>query len=231
MRTTWAGSSSDGRSRRRWRAPFSAFTRSIAGRRSEPKIATRGLTAEYERSGALPAEAPLYSDGDVALFADATERGRVERRRRRTAHADVYLAAHVARLADGDYLALLAYVEMNEAHERALQAIRTDVRDTRGVATCVQFGPRFLHSTGQGYKGGPNRGVFLQVTCDDEQDLPVPGQKYTFGVVKAAQARGDFTVLSERDRRALRVHLGPDVAAGLSVRALRAALWLGRRYE
>ena len=83
------------------------------------------------------------------------------------------------------------------------------------MATCLGFGPRFLHSTGQGYKGGPNSGVFLQITCDDALDLPVPGQKYTFGIVKAAQARGDFQVLAERNRRALRVHLGPDVAAGL----------------
>ena len=101
---------------------------------------------------------------------------------------------------------------MNEAHERVLQEIRHAVRDVRRVATCLEFGPRFLHSTGQAYKGGPNTGVFLQITCDDAVDLPVPGRKYTFGVVKAAQARGDFDVLMERDRRALRVHLGADVA-------------------
>ena len=96
------------------------------------------------------------------------------------------------------------------------------MRDAKTVATCLGFGPRFLHSTGQAYKGGPNSGVFLQVTCDDAEDLPVPGQKYTFGIVKAAQARGDFQVLAERKRRALRVHLGADVAAGL--RALDAAI-------
>jgi len=90
------------------------------------------------------------------------------------------------------------------------------------VATCLGFGPRFLHSTGQAYKGGPNRGVFLQITCDDARDLPVPGQRYTFGIVKAAQARGDFQVLAERERRALRVHLGPDVGKGLL--ALEAAV-------
>jgi hypothetical protein len=83
------------------------------------------------------------------------------------------------------------------------------------VATCLGFGPRFLHSTGQAYKGGPNSGVFLQITCDDAADLPVPGQKYTFGTVKAAQARGDFQVLAERKRRALRVHIGSDVNASL----------------
>src|SRR6202008_1301317 len=114
------------------------------------------------------------------------------------------------------------YIEMNEAHEAQLQKLRHAVRDRKHVATCLGFGPRFLHSTGQAYKGGPNSGVFLQITCDDEADIPVPGQKYTFGTVKAAQARGDFQVLAERDRRALRVHLGPDVAAGL--KALDAAI-------
>jgi hypothetical protein len=97
-----------------------------------------------------------------------------------------------------------------------LQAIRLAVRDAKRVATCLGFGPRFLHSTGQAYKGGPNTGVSLQITCDDAVELPVPGQKYTFGVVKAAQARGDFQVLAERDRRVLRAHLGPDVAASLA---------------
>ncbi len=104
---------------------------------------------------------------------------------------------------------------MNQAHERTLQTMRHAVRDHKRVATCLGFGPRFLHSTGQAYKGGPNTGVFLQITCDDAADLPIPGQKYTFGVVKAAQARGDFQVLAERGRRALRIHLGKDVGAGL----------------
>jgi transaldolase/glucose-6-phosphate isomerase len=105
---------------------------------------------------------------------------------------------------------------MTAAHEQALTQIRRDIRDTTRAATCVGFGPRFLHSTGQAYKGGPNTGVFLQITCDDAIDVPIPGQKYSFGVVKAAQARGDLTVLAERGRRALRVHLGDDVEAGLA---------------
>ena len=104
--------------------------------------------------------------------------------------------------------------------------MRRMIRDATRAATCVGFGPRFLHSTGQAYKGGPNSGVFLQITCDDAEDVPVPGQKYTFGVVKAAQARGDFGVLSERGRRLLRVHLPRDVDAGLQTlaRALEQAL-------
>ena len=137
-----------------------------------------------------------------------------------------YLKAHLNRLGAGDYFCLSAYVEMQAAHEQSLQGMRQAVRDAKRVATCLGFGPRFLHSTGQAYKGGPNSGVFLQVTCDDAADVPVPGRKYTFGVVKAAQARGDFEVLAERERRALRVHLGPDVAAGLATLqgAINAAL-------
>ena len=100
--------------------------------------------------------------------------------------------------------------------------MRLAVRDSRHVATCAEFGPRFLHSTGQAYKGGPDSGVFLQITADDAADLPVPGQKASFGVIKAAQARGDFDVLTERGRRALRVHLKGDLKAAL--KALDSAI-------
>jgi transaldolase/glucose-6-phosphate isomerase len=178
------------------------------------KIATRALTDEYQKTGSLPAEAPLFEGEGVKLFADPANTEAL-RQVAGAASLGAYLKAHLGRIGAGDYFALLAYVAMNEAHEAALQTSRHRVRDGRHVATCLGFGPRFLHSTGQAYKGGPNRGVFLQVTCDDARDLPVPGQKYTFGLVKAAQARGDFQVLAERGRRALRVHLGPDVAAGL----------------
>ncbi len=100
-----------------------------------------------------------------------------------------------------------------------LQATRTSIRDAKKVATVAEFGPRFLHSTGQAYKGGPNSGVFLQITADDAADLKVPGEKYSFSVVKAAQARGDFDVLAERGRRALRVHITGDLDAGMKTLA------------
>ena len=122
--------------------------------------------------------------------------------------------AHLDRLEPGEYFALLAYLEMNDAHRDELQVIRQQVLERRPVATTVGFGPRFLHSTGQAYKGGPDTGVFLQITCDDDEDLVIPGRGYTFGVIKAAQARGDFEVLAERGRRALRVHLGSDIQIG-----------------
>ena len=108
---------------------------------------------------------------------------------------------------------------MNSENELVLSEIRDRVLERTGAATCLGFGPRFLHSTGQAYKGGANNGVFLQITADDAFDVQVPGQKYTFGIVKAAQARGDFQVLLDRGRRALRVHLPADVPAGLRMLA------------
>ena len=178
------------------------------------KVATRKLTEEYEASGALRSESPFFESEGVRLFADAENASALmETSAEKTLGG--LLRAHLERLKSHDYFALLAYLEMNEAHEQILQQTRVAIRDAKQVATCLGFGPRFLHSTGQAYKGGPNSGVFLQVTCDEKDDLPVPGQKYTFGVVKAAQARGDFEVLSERGRRALRVHLGRDGSEGL----------------
>ncbi|MDQ2900894.1 MAG: bifunctional transaldolase/phosoglucose isomerase [Acidobacteriota bacterium] len=171
------------------------------------KIATKTLTTEYEQTGSLPPEKPIFEENGIQLFGD-NSLGQHD-------SLSGYLRAHVDRLREGDYFALLAYIQMNAEHEGILQSIRTGIRDSRKVATCLGFGPRFLHSTGQAYKGGPNTGVFLQITCDDAEDLAVPGQKYTFGTVKAAQARGDFEVLTERKRRALRVHLGKDVRKGL----------------
>jgi len=127
------------------------------------------------------------------------------------------LDSHLAHVIEDDYFAVLGYVEMNSETETLLQTIRNKVLARTGVATCLGFGPRFLHSTGQAYKGGANNGVFLQITSDDALDLVVPGQKYTFGVVKSAQSRGDFQVLLDRGRRALRVHLGADVKRGLKM--------------
>ena len=168
------------------------------------KIETRKLTDEFEKTGSLPKESPAFEDQGIKVFGDA-----------KGPTLEDALRAHLATIQPGDYFALLAYVERNDAHQNQLQGMRVRVRDGKRVATCLGFGPRFLHSTGQAYKGGPNTGVFLQITADDAQDIPVPGQKYTFGIVKAAQARGDLAVLLERGRRALRIHLGSDVEAGL----------------
>lgn len=189
------------------------------------KVATRTLTAGYEQTSALPPETPIFAAGGVKLFTDETNALVL---RQIVGHAPSlagYVQAHLNRLQAGDYFAVLGYIAMSDTYEQQLQAIRHVVRDRKHVATCLGFGPRFLHSTGQAYKGGPNSGVFLQITCENALDIPVPGQRYTFGVVKAAQARGDFHVLAERERRVLRVHLGWDVSAGLT--ALHAAIQQG----
>ena len=178
------------------------------------KDKTRALTDAYEKSHRLPEDAPMFRENGVALYADP--RNAAELGRHNTLAG--YLKSHFGRVhageKSGDYVALLAYIERNEAHTRALTEMRTRIRDKTRAATCLGFGPRFQHSTGQAYKGGPNSGVFLQITCDDPADIDVPGHSYSFGVVKAAQARGDLEVLVERGRRALRVHL-KDVDAGL----------------
>jgi transaldolase/glucose-6-phosphate isomerase len=179
------------------------------------KIATRSLTSEYEKTGALPAEKPILEEAGIKLFTDEINAAELAKATKDKSLAG-YLKAHLSRIKAGDYFAVLGYIQMNAEHEEALQVIRHAIRDSKHVATCLGFGPRFLHSTGQAYKGGPNTGVFLQITCDDSVQLPVPGQKYTFGVVKAAQARGDFQVLADRGRRALRVHLGSNLKAGLA---------------
>jgi transaldolase/glucose-6-phosphate isomerase len=159
------------------------------------KVVTRRLAGEYEQTGTLPDDEPALEDTDVTALLDE--------------------------LRDGDYFAILAFVEMNQAHRDALEAIRGIVRDRRKVATTVGFGPRYLHSTGQAHKGGPNSGVFLLITCDEPEDVPVPGQRYSFGTIKRLQARGDFEVLSSRGRRVLRVHM-KNVETGL--RALHRAI-------
>lgn len=152
------------------------------------KVVTRRLAGEYEKTGALSDDEPPLKGSDITALLD--------------------------QLRDGDYFAILAFIEMNEAHRHALDAIRGVVRDRKKVATTVGFGPRYLHSTGQAHKGGPNSGVFLVITSDAAQDLPVPDQRYSFGTIERLQARGDFEVLSSRGRRVLRVHL-KDVEKGL----------------
>ncbi|HEX8736340.1 MAG TPA: bifunctional transaldolase/phosoglucose isomerase [Pyrinomonadaceae bacterium] len=179
------------------------------------KIEARKLTEEYEEKGELPPETPFYETGGIKLFTSEKYAAELDAYVGGEKSLRKYLEAHVAHLQENDYFAVLAFVEMNAENEKLLQSIREQILASKLVATCLGFGPRFLHSTGQAYKGGANNGVFLQITSDDAEDFPVPEQKYTFGVVLAAQARGDFQVLLDRDRRALRVHLGADVRGGL----------------
>jgi len=178
------------------------------------KIEARKITDQFELTGSLPNESPFFEEAGISLFSNDANVAALDAILGSERSLAGYLNAHVSQLGKDDYFALLAYVEMSAENERLLQGIREIVLERTLAATCLGFGPRFLHSTGQAYKGGANNGVFLQITSDDAVELAVPGQKYTFGVVKAAQARGDFQVLLDRDRRALRVHIGN----GLTVR-------------
>jgi len=182
------------------------------------KIETRALTNAYEETGKLPASEPFLSDAGVKVFATEAYAATLKGAAASQTLVGI-LKAHLDQIHAGDYFAALAYLPMFAEHEAAIQGLRHKVLEAKKVATCLGFGPRFLHSTGQDYKGGPNTGVFLQITADHGVDLAIPGAKYSFGIVIDAQAAGDLAVLEARGRRALRVHLGADVAAGLKTLA------------
>lgn len=186
------------------------------------KVETRALTTEYEKTGKLPERTPFAADSGIEMYATDAYAAKIKG----ATLVDV-LKAHFAQIKPHDYFAALGFIAMFPEHEAAIQKMRHAVRDTKKVATCLGFGPRFLHSTGQDYKGGPNTGVFLQITADHAADLAIPDQKYSFGIVIAAQAAGDLAVLENRARRALRVHLGKDVAAGLKTLVAAAEKALG----
>lgn len=188
------------------------------------KIEAKKITDEYEKTGSLPNEEPFFEDDGISLFTDKIYQAAIKAELVGQESLAAYLKAHIAWIGVTDYFALLAYIQMQTENEKLLQAIRERVLDKTLAATCLGFGPRFLHSTGQAYKGGGNNGVFLQITSDDEFDVPVPGQKYTFGVVKAAQARGDFQVLLDRGRRALRVHIGNGITVSEGLEKIKLAI-------
>jgi hypothetical protein len=178
------------------------------------KIVTRDLAARFEKEGNIGAAGASLRSGALEVFLSPKAPS--------ASSLEGALSAFLSTIKTGDYFALLAFIERNDAHAKELGLVREAVLRRKKVATCLGFGPRFLHSTGQAYKGGPANGVFLQITGDPEEDLAVPGKKYTFGQIQGFQAQGDLKVLWDRDRRALRVHLHGDVEAGLG--ALRAAV-------
>ena len=185
------------------------------------KVEARALTSAYEETGKLPERAPIFEEAGLKFFASEAYAKALKASVPRPTLA-AFLRAHLSQIHPHDYFAALAFLPMFPEHEATVQQFRHKVRDAKKVATCMGFGPRFLHSTGQDYKGGPNTGVFLQITSDHAVDVQIPGQKYSFGVVVAAQAAGDLAVLESRGRRALRVHLGADIASGL--KTLSAAI-------
>lgn len=192
----------------------------------ESKDFTKEYLVEYNSKGALPTNKLLLEDSGLKLYADDSNTARLNSGMGGTNTLVKALSAHLSSLSAGDYFAINAYVECCPKLESELQKLRDLVMDKYKVATTVGFGPRFLHSTGQLHKGGPNSGVFLQITSDDAKDTPIPGEKFTFGVLKEAQSLGDFKALSSRNRRLLRVHLSADVEAGLKTleNALKSAL-------
>lgn len=183
------------------------------------KEAARQLTRALETSGSFPLEPPHLSEGSWRAWADP---GFQEEHRAGGTLSDL-LRAHLERLGSGDYLAILAYLPVSEPVAARLRAIRDQLARLTSAAVTVGFGPRYLHSTGQAHKGGANRGVFLMLTADPETDLPVPGRKLSFGQVLEAQARGDYKVLVERNRRVLHLH-ARGIAHEEALEALEAAL-------
>ncbi len=176
----------------------------------ESKDATKELLDAFTKNGELTEQAALVTDGTLTIYADESLRAKFA-----SLSVGDALKAHLSNAKAGDYIALLNYIEETPAHEALIQATRAHLRDATGRATTAGYGPRFLHSTGQLHKGGSDSGVFLQITAPDKTDLPIPGEAYTFSILKQAQALGDFRSLSSRGRRAIRVDLGADSVAGL----------------
>ncbi|HBY94232.1 MAG TPA: transaldolase [Chloroflexi bacterium] len=181
----------------------------------ESKNNTNRLLTVVRAQGQLPEEQPSLVEDSVRLYAPETARS-----------ASETVAQFLAQARPGDYVALLAYLTENAATEHALEAMRLHLRDRLHLATTLGYGPRYLHSTGQFHKGGPNTGLFLLLTADDAEEAPIPGQPYTFGVLKHAQALGDLEALRKHGRRAVRVDLGSEVGTGLAAlqRILATAL-------
>ncbi len=179
------------------------------------KVASRKMTTAFEENGSLGEPSAFFENSDISLFSDSVPAAHLQRSVTSKPSLAGYLGGFLTYLETGDYFAILAYLEMNGVHMSHLQRMRTLVRNRTHAATCLGFGPRFLHSTGQLHKGGPATGVFLQITCDDPMDIAVPGRSYSFGIVKAAQALGDMEVLQRQGRRFLRAHIGGNLVHGL----------------
>ena len=175
----------------------------------EAKDATRDLLDAYRTKGGLPQPAPLVAEPGIAAYGVASALGD------EPVTVDGALRALLETAGRGDYFALLAYLPADPGTVELLQRVRALVRDRAGLATTLGIGPRFLHSIGQLHKGGPETGIFLQLTAEPRRDLPIPGWPESFGILIAAQAAGDLAALQRRGRRVLRLHLA-DPEAGLA---------------
>jgi hypothetical protein len=171
----------------------------------ESKDNTQAVLQEYEQTGVIADGTAAVTDGALRVYGDVSG-----------SSAPAALSEHLDTARPGDYVALMAYVTPDETNHDALQRLRVAIRDSRKLATTLGFGPRFLHSTGQLHKGGPNTGVYIQITADDATDVTIPGAPYTFSVLKRAQAAGDLQSLRTHGRRVIRVHIAGNLDAGLA---------------
>ena len=182
---------------------------------TEAKVATQAVLEEYLSEGGFPPGYALANAGGLEVEAPVSIADALEPRLADPRDPAAWAAALLGMARTGDYVALCAYVHRTpERHER-LQRLRLACRAASRLATTLGYGPRFLHSTGQLHKGGPNAGLFLQLTADEGPELPIPGERYGFGALRRAQAAGDYEVLERGRRRLMRVHLGADVESGL----------------
>jgi hypothetical protein len=170
----------------------------------ESKDNTNRLLATVQKQGKLPQEQPSLIQDPLKLY--FTEKG---------ATVPDVLRQFLAQIRPGDYLGLMAYITENSANDKVLEDIRSILQDHLHLVTTLGYGPRFLHSTGQFHKGGPNTGSYLQLTADDVEDAPIPDAPYTFGIFKRAQALGDLQALQKHGRRVGRVHFGSNTQEGL----------------
>ena len=184
----------------------------------ESKDFTKDYLKKFVESGSLPQNKLIHEENGIKFYADEAMVKTLMAAGNKTTITSL-LQALLGTLKEGDYFAMNAYIKCCDEYAQKLQQPRDQVMLKHKVATTIGFGPRFLHSTGQLHKGGPNSGVFLQITADDAVDLPIPDEKFTFGILKEAQSLGDFQALSSRHRRLLRMHLSADVSAGLKMLA------------
>jgi transaldolase / glucose-6-phosphate isomerase len=176
----------------------------------EAKDATKDLLSTFERRGHLPERSDLAADDFIAIYGEETEETE------ETKSVAEVLRAHLATIKPGDYIAFLNYIEETPEIDRMFQELRTKLRDATKCAVTIGYGPRFLHSTGQLHKGGPDTGVFFQIIANDESDFAVPGEPYTFSILKQAQALGDFRALAKRGRRVIGIDFGNNTLSGLA---------------
>lgn len=183
----------------------------------ESKDNTSEVLNYYKENKKLPEQQPVSESGDIKIYFDEKLFAKKLPSKNKIGKwkADDYINFFLSSFVKGDYIALMAYIQRSKTGEKLLQKIREIIRVRTGGATTVGYGPRFLHSTGQLHKGGPDKGLFIQIVSDDSKDIEIPGQPYSFGILKQAQATGDFQSLIQHKKKVLKINLGSDITKGL----------------